>query len=151
MYMMDVLGNICPHRFYLYSEKFALQILRFSAFCNKIVIKLTGQPQLTLEQFLHTNLILILLNIYIWRLLRASAMLFHWPQLFASFLFIQFSLYLLSFHGNRYCGAGVFELIGCRVWGCRAILYNRSLPALHYRPFLIIKIIIIILFSLIRI
>ena len=47
-----------------------------------------------------------------WRVPRARPMRFYWPNCsIPTIMFYYFSLHLLSFY--RYCGAGVFGLIGC--------------------------------------
>ena len=60
-----------------------------------------------------------------WRVSRAGPMFFYWPSCKLSFCLLLFSLSLLSFYGLVLWG-----------WGLRI---DRSLPALYYQPFLIIK------------
>ena len=48
------------------------------------------------------------------RVSRAMPIHFYSPKLFAALFSLLFSLFLLSFYGLRYCGAGVCELIGCK-------------------------------------
>ena len=69
-----------------------------------------------------------------WRVLRAGPMPFYWPCCSLTFCLLLFSLSLLHPVG-WFCGVGVFGLKGV----------NRSLPALHCQPFLIIIIITIII------
>ena len=69
-----------------------------------------------------------------WRVSRAEPMLFYWPS--CSLPFVSSCFHFLFFHSIGLVMLG---------WGLRTdrVLINRSLPALHYQPFLIIMIIII--------
>ena len=71
-------------------------------------------------------------TVWDWRVSRAGPMPFYWPSCTLTFCLLLFSLSFLSFYGLVLWG-----------WGLRTDrVLNRSLPALHCKPLLIIIIII---------